>query len=173
MNLETTIKGSVNYTASKTVQSQEGEFQNVLSAALTLANGTADGQADLIYLLQDNTIGAGATNSHDLSGSLEDFFGDGAVFARVKAILLINTSPDGSPASEASLEVGGNANAFASWLGDTSDKVVVRPGGFLLLACDDATGYIVTAATGDVLDVTNLDGSNAGQYTLALIGATA
>jgi len=134
---------------------------------ISLANGTGLDQADLVFHDQ-RTLAASATEDIDLAASLTNAFGTSLTFARIKAIivfaLLANTN---------NVEVGGAAaNAFINWVGDATDVIVVRPGGLLMLVAPDATAYVVTAATGDLLKITNSAGGTGVTYDIIIVGAS-
>lgn len=141
----------------------------------SMANGTGAAQADLVYIL-DTTLAAGATLNVDLAGTVTNVFGTTLTFARVKVIYL--ELLDDTTAS--SVLLGGHATAaLANWItsADTLDndqpKVRVRNGGVFLLSAPDATAYVVTATTEDLLTLTNADGSNIATYRLVIIGSSA
>lgn len=143
--------------------------------SVSLANGTAVNQADLIYVAT-GTIAASGTLNLDLAGTLTDMFGNTITMARVK-VIYVNLTTD---TSATSLKVGGHATAgLANWItsagtfGTDQPAVVVRNGGVLFLSAPDATAYAVTATTADILKLTNLDGANTATYKLAIVGASA
>lgn len=142
-----------------------------LTLNLSYAQGTGAGQADRVHISRRTLAGA-ANESLDLAGSLTDPFGAVLTFARIKAIIILL-----QPTTAAAfLRVGGAAaNGFVNWVADATDKVIVRngpKGGFLALGCGDATGYPVTAGTGDLLKIENGDASLAATYDLCVIGAS-
>src|SRR5690349_4959054 len=65
------------------------------SYALTMTDGTAAGQANQQWSSR-RTLAASASETLDLTGVLTDAFGDAVNFARIKAILISNTSTTGS-----------------------------------------------------------------------------
>jgi hypothetical protein len=133
-----------------------------------LANGTGANQADLRFA-DRRTLAASASESLDLAGSLVDALGTTLTFARVKALLV-----EASSANTNNVVLGGAAsNAFVNWVSDATDKVVIRPGGLLLLVAPGATGYAVTAATGDLLQVANSGGTTGVTYDITIIGSSA
>ncbi|WP_242890267.1 hypothetical protein [Actinomadura litoris] len=133
-----------------------------------LANGTGANQADRLFA-DRRTLAASASESLDLAGSLVDTLGATITFARVRALLV-----EASSGNTNNVVVGGAAsNAFASMFGDATDKLVVRPGGAILLLAPGATGYAVTATTGDLLQVANSGGTTSVTYDITIIGASA
>lgn len=168
--LEIKVRSSINWDLleTNTGLTNASANRNNFTYSKTLTNGTAANQADLLYAAS-GTIGTSATLSLDLAGTLDDFFGDTITMARVKVIYITITTDT----SASSVNVGGNANAFDTFLGDASDEIIIRNGGNLTLTAPDATAYAVTASTGDILDITNNDGSNTATYQIAIVGASA
>src|SRR3990172_6816581 len=112
--------------------------------------GAAADQAD-VHWSDERTLAASATEDLDLAGGLTDAFGAAITFARIKAIYV-----EADSANTNNVLLGGAAaNAFATPFADAIDKVTLRPGGALLLVAPDATGYVVTASTADLLRVGN------------------
>lgn len=133
-----------------------------------LANGTGANQADKLFA-DRRTLAASGSESLDLAGSLADNLGATVTFARVRALMI-----EASSSNTNNVVVGGAAsNAFVNWVSDATDKVVIRPGGLLLLVAPGATGYAVTAATGDLLQVANSGGTTGVTYDITIIGASA
>jgi hypothetical protein len=135
-----------------------------LGAALT--NGTGAGKARYIYVWT-GTIAGAATQDFDLAGALTDFFGNTITFAKVKGIVLTHSSS--TTATSVSLD-GSVTNAFKTYLGGTNPTVKVNNGYSFALMGSDATGYAVTAGTGDVLRVLNNDGTNTATVSLVVYG---
>lgn len=167
------VSGSIKVTASFTQIQTEQDVSATAAIAealtLTFAAGTGAGQCDQIYRLYDKSIAANATDSLDLRpASNTSIYGDAVNFAKVKAIILVNTSGTG-----AVLSVGGNANAVPIFAA-VGDMVIVPDGGIFVLALTSATGaFTVTAATGDILDVFCHNDGLAGKYNLLVVGIAA
>jgi len=139
-----------------------------VARAIALADGTGLGQADRIFH-DRRTLAASANEDLDLAGVLTDAFGAVITFARIKAMLIA-----ADPGNTNNVIVGNAAaNGFISWVGAATHTVTVRPGGLLLLAASDVTGYTVTAATADLLRITNSAGGTSVTYDVVLIGASA
>lgn len=134
-----------------------------------LANGTGAGQADRIFHDQ-RTLAASATEDLDLAGVLTDSFGATVTFVRIKGLLVA-----ASAANTNNVVLGAAAaNPWATLLGATG-TLIVRPGTVLALFAGqaDATGYAVTAGTGDLLKIANSAGGTGVTYDIALLGASA
>jgi hypothetical protein len=83
------------------------------------------------------------------------------VFVRVKAIYIKNNGT-------ATMTFGAGSNAWATML-NAAGTLKIPAGGFVLIATPDATGYTVTAATADLL---NVAGTGTETYDIAILGAT-
>ena len=136
---------------------------------IELATGTGAGQADLLFSDQ-RTLAASANEDLDLAGVLADALGATLTFARVKGLYVA------AAAGNTNNVVVGDAatNTWAALLG-TDGTVALRPGAFLLVAVGaaDATGYAVTAGTGDLLRVANSGGGTTVTYDIVVVGASA
>lgn len=141
-----------------------------IERSLVLRNGTGAGNADRLFT-DTRTLAASATEDLDLAGGLTDAVGAAITNARIKAIYI------GASASNANnVLVGGAAtNQFVNWVSDATDKVVIRPGGFILLGTgqSDATCYPVTAGTGDLLRIGNSGAGTGVTYDIVLLGCSA
>lgn len=151
-----------------------------LTAALDLATGTVplklarqynwpDGttadKADRIFH-DTRTIAISGSDDLDLAGVLTDPFGATITFADVRLIFIA-----AALANTNNLVVGGDANALL-FGGAAAHTVTVRPGGIFMLAARDATGYPVTAATGDILQIANSGAGTTVTYDVVIIGAS-
>lgn len=135
--------------------------------SIALADGTGADQADQLWTDQ-RTISASSNDDLDLAGSLTNALGATATFARIRALYV-----EAALGNTNNVVVGGGTNPFVNWVADGTDKVIVRPGGVLLLANRDATGYAVTASTGDVLRIANSGSGTSVTYNVAILGCSA
>lgn len=131
----------------------------------SLTDGAGLGQASKAWG-DKRTLAADAVDALDLAGVLTDAFGQAITFTKIKGIVVAAAA---SNLDE--LAIGGGSNAFAAFLGDATDQILLRPGGMLMLVAPDSAGYAVTASTGDILRVTNLAPDSAADYEIILIGA--
>src|SRR5262245_36189267 len=135
-------------------------------AALELASGVGAGQADRVFADQ-RTLGAGGNDDFDLvGGALLDPMGAAFSVARIKALYIKNKH------ATLPLTLGGGAAPVTSLWGASGDVAVIRPGGFELKAAPDATAFVVTGTTADILRISNAGGSPV-DYDIILIGASA
>lgn len=134
----------------------------------TLSNGVGVSQADRMFF-DTRSIVASGVDDLDLNGTaLQDALNANLALARIKVLAIAAKSTNVN-----NLLVGAAAaNAVSSILGATG-VLTVRPGGLLLLTASDATGYVVTPATADILRVTNSGAGSAVDYDIVLIGASA
>lgn len=168
MPLTSTLTAKVSAQHKKTIGTGTGTFPLSLEKTISLATGTGVNQADLLYHAQ-RTLTASSNEDLDLAGSLTDAFGATLTFTRIKAILI-----SAAAANTNNVVVGGAAsNAFINWVSDSTDKIIIRPGGTFALFASDATAYAVTASTADLLRVANSGAGSAVTYDIAIIGASA
>lgn len=133
--------------------------------SFSLANGTGANQANAGFA-DIRTLTASSTENLDLSGSLLDAFGNTLAFTKIKAMVVLAASTNTNDV----LVGGASSNGFITPFADATDIARVRPGGLLVMVSPDATGFAVTAATGDLLKVANSAGSTSVTYTIILIG---
>jgi hypothetical protein len=146
-----------------------GSAKQSLSRSMSLSNGTAAGKADRVFS-DRRTLAASATEDLDLAGVLLDAFGSAITFARIKGLIIAAAA-----ANTNNVVVGAAAtNPWATLLSATG-TVTLRPGAFLAVGTGtaDATGYAVTAGTGDLLKVANSGAGTSVTYDIHIIGASA
>lgn len=134
-----------------------------------LRSGTGAGLADRLFSDQ-RTLAASATEDLDLAGALVDTLGGTTVFARVKGLLVAAAAGNTN-----NVVVGAAAaNPWATLLGATG-TITLRPGAFFVAVAGtaDATGWAVTAGTGDLLKVANSAAGTPVVYDVHVIGASA
>lgn len=170
MPLSSSLALAVNAQVSKSLDLGVTAQANIAKTyTQTLTNGTGAGKADLVFM-DTRTINASSNDDLDLSGVLTSPLGDVLTMARVKAIVITASANNTN-----NVVVGGAAsNQFLTPFGTATDKVVLRPGAsFAILAGSaDATGYLVTAATGDLLRVANSGAGSTVDYDIVVIGAS-
>lgn len=169
MTLQTKLVVSLGATLTGVQDLASAEVPLSLRYAVVLADGSAAGQADRIFH-DRRTIAASGSDSLDLAGGLSDPLGASLTFARLKLLLIRAAITNTNQV----LVGGAVSNAFTSPFGDATDKIKIPPGGTLLLAAGqaDATGYTVTASTGDLLLLANSGAGSSVTYDIVLIGAS-
>lgn len=141
----------------------------IIDTLLTLASGIGAGQADRMYT-GTRSIPASSNEDLDLAGGLTDEFGVAITFARVKVIYA-----RASAANANNVVIGAAAaNQWVTFL-NAAGTATLRPGSAVLATAgkDDATGWAVTAASGDLLRVANGGAGTSVAYDLVIIGASA
>lgn len=134
---------------------------------ISLANGTADGQADKLWD-DTRTIVASGTDDIDLAGTLLDAFGDALTFAKVKMIAVF-----ADPGNTNNVVLGNHPTAaFVGPFGAAVHTIAVPPGGLELIARPN-TGWTVTPTSADMLRVTNSGGGSQVKYDIVIIGTSA
>lgn len=134
---------------------------------LDLANGVAAKQANVIWDDQ-RTLAASAVDSLDLAGGgLVDAFGAAFAPAKLRGIVIYS-----SPANLNNLTLFGDA-AHVPLLNTVATTITLHPGGFFAMQWPALAGVAVTAATGDIVKVTNAAGVNSVTYDIILIGTNA
>jgi hypothetical protein len=144
--------------------------RNQRARAQEYTDGSGADKASKFFVGQ-YSIAALGNQQLDLAGGLTDYFGASITFTKIREILIELDAT--STASE--LVIGGGTdgagtNAFAGFLGDASHKVRCGNGSFFHAGRPDATGFAVTAGTGDILRIENADGANAAAVNVFLVG---
>ena len=166
MALTATVKINANSTLSSALDLGSASSIELLEETLKLATGTGASQGNQVFS-DTRSLGASSSEELDLSGSLTNGLGVTVSFSRVVVMIVRGAAANGD-----TFTVGGSAaNGFDTWVLAAGDAVTVRPGGTLCLVTPDSTGYAVTAATGDLLKITNNDAAAAGNYDIVLIGS--
>lgn len=140
----------------------------LMALAISLTSGTGLNQADLYYSPATVTISNGANHDLDVSGSVVNGLGQTVTMARVKLIIIRNNTLTAGFTAV----VGNGSNPLLNWVGAAAHTKTIRPGGIFVDYAPDATGYAVTAATGDILRINN---PNASAITVdyLIVGASA
>ena len=135
------------------------------SSVINLTDGTGANQCKEIFT-DTRTLTASANEDLDLSGVLTNAFGTSLVFTKIKAIIVTADA-----ANTNDVVIGGAAsNQFSTMTGAVTDKIKVGPGGLFCVVAPNAAAYAVTAATGDLLRVTNGGAGTSVTYTVIIIG---
>jgi len=159
VNLKTTVTVGLGAIGTKGTDPIASDPLNWLYQKI-MESGTAADKADQSYHAA-GSLGAGLSITIDvIGGVLEDRFGDSLALARVKVVLVQNLSASGV------LNVAGTNGAVGG------GTIPVRAGGILLIAAPDATAYVATSGSADIISITNPGGS-AVDYRVLIIGATA
>jgi hypothetical protein len=167
MSVIADVKASIRGKLSRSSDLAQPAAPFALEAALQLAAGTGPGQADLVYA-DRGQLAASASVSLDLAGALAGPFGTAVVLAEVRAIMI-----KAAAGNTNNVVVGGaGSNPFVGPFADATDKLVIPPGGCVLLTAPSA-GWTVTAGTGDILLIANSGSGTAVDYEIAVVGSSA
>lgn len=148
-------------------------FKTTIQKAVTIADGTAAGQADIFWADQ-RTVNSASNDDIDLSGSLSDAFGSTVTAAEIVAVLIINEAIDGT-ANTTDLTIGAaGSNPWEGVLGGTTPTIgPLKPGAVLFIGASNAAGIgAVTGGSADVLRVANSAGASA-TYQIAVLARSA
>lgn len=130
------------------VVGNNGGHEFLIDLAANLTNGTAVGACDKVWF-GDRTLAPSASEDHDLAGTLVDANGATCTFAKIKMIVVKNTST----ADNSDLNVGpvtaANGFGIGSFWNAAADKSICPAGGVLIIY--DPNGAAVTAGTADLL----------------------
>lgn len=137
-----------------------------LSTRISMASGTATGQADLCWS-DTRTVAASGTDALDLAGSLSGNLGGTLTIVKLKAVLV-----RAAAANTNNVRVNRPASNGVPLFLAASDGIDVLPGGVFLWVAPGA-GVTVTAATGDLLNIDNSSSGTSVTYDVVLIGTSA
>lgn len=136
-------------------------------ARLRLVSGTGLGAADMLWSDQ-RTLAASATEDLDLAGSLTGLLGGTVTFARIKGLIVAASS-----ANTNAVNVTRPASNGVPLFLAASDGIPVKPGGVFAWFDQSALGIAVTAATGDLITLTNGGSGTSVTYDIVIVGASA
>jgi hypothetical protein len=134
---------------------------------LSLYEGTdATNKANILFS-DTRTLAASSNENIDFSGALTDAFGASIVAAEVVALLVtadaanVNNVQVTRPAS----------NGFIGPFLAAGDGVAIKPGEWMSFVSQ--SGWAVTAATGDLLNIANSGAGTSVTYSIIIVGRTA
>lgn len=136
------------------------------SSQIDLATGAGLGQADMQWS-DTRTLTASATEDLDLAGVLTGPLGTTLTFVRIKG-LFVKAALANTNNVVISRPAANGVPLFAA----ASDAISVGPGGWFGWVNPTAAGVGVTAATGDLITVTNSAGGTSVTYDVIVIGAS-
>ena len=136
-------------------------------SAVELTTGTGASASDMQWS-DTRTLAASATEDLDLAGSLTGPVGTTLTFARIKAIVV-----KASASNTNDVQVTRPASNGAPLFMAAGDGIALSPGETFAWFSPRATGKAVTAATGDLITITNSAGTTGVTYDVIVIGASA
>jgi hypothetical protein len=129
--------------------------------------GVGANQADVIWS-DERSVSTGATDSLDVAGVLSGLLGGTLSMARVKAVRVRNSNAAGTP-NTTNISLTRPATNGVPIFAAAGDAIPIHPGGEVLIVAPSAGGYVVTAATADLIDIVNAAGATA-VYRIEIIG---
>lgn len=169
MALQVAVQVTLNAVLTKTPGVSSPASPVLVNRLLQLVDGTTAGKADRMYA-STLTVGASSSTDLDLNGVLTDDFAQVTSFLRVKGLYVA-----ASAANANNVVLGAAAsNQWAALLNATG-TATLRPGACLLALAGaaDATGWAVTAGTGDLFRVANGGAGSSVTADVVIIGASA
>lgn len=163
----TTINFQFFNTLTKVFDLTTGEDRLSYKKTIKFTDGAGANQSEAIFH-DKRTLSASGSEDLNLAGVLADPFGTTLTFTKIKAIAIYAHTTNTN-----NVVVGGHATAaFAGWVNDATDKVVIKPGGLFVIVDPTAAGYAVTATTADLLTIANSAGGTGVDYDIVILGAT-
>ena len=162
-----TSRISVTLTADQTNPLDHGTptFQLVKKIVQDFANGTGLNQASKLFS-DTRTIAPSTTEDLDLNGGgLVDALGNVLVFAKINALII-----RAHPANVNNLTLLGDANSVPI-LGTAATTSPLKPGGIFVYADPSSAGVVVTAGTGDIIQVANAGAGTSVTYDIFILGS--
>jgi hypothetical protein len=166
MSLTTKIIARIQAQHIKTLDLASGLVPLDKDGTINLTTGTASGSADLIFH-DTRTLAASATEDLDLAGSLADAYGTTLTFVKIKAVMVVAATGNTN-----SVQVTRPASNGVVLFIAAGDGISLAAGEVFLWASPGA-GKTVTAATGDLLTVTNSAAGTPVTYDVVIIGTSA
>jgi hypothetical protein len=138
-----------------------------LSSTHALTSGVAAGMVDRVFTDQ-RTLALSATEDLDLAGVLVDAFGAAITFAKIKAIFI-----KAAAGNTNNLQISRPAGATGVPLFLAISDGFVLPPGFTFAWFGPGAGVTVTAASGDLITITNGGAGTPVTYDVVILGTSA
>jgi hypothetical protein len=135
-----------------------------LKYSKTLLNGTAANQANQSWHDQ-RTLAPSGTENLDFAGTLVDAFGQTLTLATIKAIMIRASDGNTNNVDVVQHATTGVPGIFSA----AGEGVSIKPGGVFVWVAP-GTGATVTAATGDMLTITNSGAGTGVTYDIVVLG---
>jgi hypothetical protein len=136
----------------------------IKSLPLSLDTGTGLGQADVIF--SDTRSTAGTDSLDMVGGGLLDNLGVAWAPARIKGIIVVAAA-----ANTGNVLFRRPASNGVPFMSAAADEIPIHPGGVVIIWAPSAAGYVVTAGTGDLIELAASAGTVT--YDIYIIGASA
>ncbi len=165
MSLTAVVKVSIEADQKSPLDLADVRFQPLIQAVRNLENGTGLNQVNQLFTDQ-RTLTASASEELDLSGGLNDAFGNSIAFTKVKGVLVIAASGNTND-----VNITRPASSGVPIFLNASDGMPVKPNGFFMWTAPDAGGVTVTNSSADRIALANSAGGSAVTYNIAIIGS--
>ena len=167
MTLTATLDVNLSALLASALDLGSAQFPLEADKRIRFASGTSAGQADMLWS-DTRTVAASGTDALDLAGSLTGPLGGSLTFARIKG-LLVRAAAGNTHNCRVNRPASNGVPLFLA----ASDGIDVQPGGLLLWVAPTAAGVVVTAGTGDLINIDNSGAGTSVTYDVVLIGASA
>lgn len=157
---------SIDATLSGTGDLGDPKQRILIEKALSLAAGTAATDEANILFSDSRTLAASATENLDLAGALTSAFGATITAAEIVLLYFFAHASNTNDVQVTRPASNGLVGPFMA----AGDGVAIKPGEWAVFVSQ--AGWPVTAATGDLLTVTNSAGSTGVDYDVVIIGRT-
>ena len=137
-----------------------------VAETLSLLAGTAAVNKANIMFSDTRTLAASANENLDLAGVLTDAFG-GTIAAAEVVVIFVRAAAGNTNSVHVSRPA---SNGFAGPFLAASDGIAIKPGEWQLFASQ--SGWAVTAATGDLINVANSGAGTSVTYDVVIIART-
>lgn len=148
-------------TYSSTVDLATAQSTFALNKSMALTFGGGANQSTLVFT--DTRSTASAEDLDVNAGALTDAFGNTFTITDMKTLIVC-----ASAANTTNVLLGGDA-ASVPFLDTAATTTTIKPGGCRVFTDPSATGIVVTAATGDIIQVAPSSGTVV--YDIVVIGA--
>lgn len=156
----------INLTQSGTGDLGTPKMRATADKILSLSEGTdATNKANIMFA-DTRTVALSANENIDLSGALSDAFGASIVAAEIVAIYIAAAAANANNVQVTRPASNGFIGPFMA----TGDGVSIKPGEYALFVSQ--SGWAVTAATGDLLNIANSGAGTSVQYDIIVVGRT-
>lgn len=165
MALSGRIKASIQ--ATLTGSPDVGAAKHAINQVFTqeFTDGGGADQATKMWT-DTRTLSASGTENLDFAAGVTDALGNVLTFASIKAIFITAAAGNTNDVQVTRPSINGLIGPFIA----TGDGLALSPGGCFLVTDFGATGWAVTADTGDLLTVTNSGSGTGVTYTIVVIG---
>ena len=167
MPLTSTINLNISGTQTSALDLGTASYPFTLSSNFSLTSGTGASQADRAFS-DTRTLAASGTEDLDLAGVLTDAFGAVITFAKIKAIVIKAAAAN---TNNVNLSRPAAATGVPLFLA-ISDGIVIPPG-YTFAWFGPGTGITVTAATADLITLTNSGAGTGVTYDVVILGVSA